>query len=195
MRGELLGPYRLHRELGSGGMGSVYLAAVEGDAPGLAQGTKVAVKVVHPHLLATPGFFKRFLREAEIGKAVRHENVVRTLDVDATLVHGKQANYLVMEYVEGRTLREVLRELKTVPEALLRELATQIAAGLAAIHSAGIVHRDLKPENVLVTRENEVRIMDLGVARLQEATVAITREGQFAGSLLYASPEQLRREP
>jgi tetratricopeptide (TPR) repeat protein len=175
-------------------MGAVYLATVEGDAPGLARGTKVAVKVVHAHLLATPGFFKRFMREADVGKSVRHENVVRTLDVDATVADGKNVHYLVMEYVEGRTLREMLRDLKTVPEALLRELASQIASGLAAIHEAGIVHRDMKPENVLVTKDHQVRIMDLGVARLQEATVAITKEGQFAGSLLYASPEQFRHE-
>jgi tetratricopeptide (TPR) repeat protein len=187
MLGRPLGPYRLVSELGAGGMGVVYLATTDG-------GERVAVKVIHPHLLATPGFFKRFLREADIGKSVRHENVVRTIDVDATLVDGKQVNYLVMEFVEGRTLRAVLREMRTVPEGLLRELAAQVAAGLAAIHAAGIVHRDLKPENVLVTQDHQVRIMDLGVARLQEATVAITKEGQFAGSLLYAAPEQFKRE-
>jgi tetratricopeptide (TPR) repeat protein len=193
--GSTLGPYRLDRELGAGGMGTVWLATTLEDAAGVKTGAKVAVKVVHPHLLSTPGFFKRFLREAEIGKSVRHENVVRTIDVDATELGGKPAHYLVMEYVEGRTLREMLRDLKTVPEALLRELASQIASGLAAIHDAGIVHRDMKPENVLVTKDHQVRIMDLGVPRLQEATVAITKEGQFAGSLLYASPEQFRHEP
>jgi tetratricopeptide (TPR) repeat protein len=192
--GTTLGPYRIDSELGAGGMGSVFLATCEEDTQGARRGARVAIKVVHPHLLSTPGFFKRFLREADLGKAVRHENVVRTLDVDATLLDGKQANYLVMEYVEGRTLREMLRDLRTVPEALLRELASQVAAGLAAIHEQGIVHRDLKPENVLVTKDHQVRIMDLGVARLQEATVAITKEGQFAGSLLYAAPEQFRHE-
>ena len=99
MLGGNLGPYRLERELGAGGMGTVYLGTVVGEPQGVERGTRVAVKVIHPHLLATPGFFKRFLREADLGKAVRHENVVRTLDVDATLVDGKQQNYLVMEYV------------------------------------------------------------------------------------------------
>ncbi|MHC4452937.1 MAG: serine/threonine protein kinase, partial [Planctomycetota bacterium] len=138
----------------------------------------------------TPGFFKRFLREAELGKQVNHENVVRTLDVDATMVEDKQVNYMVMEYVEGRSLRELLNDLGAVPESLLRELAQQTAAGLASIQSEGIIHRDLKPENILITDDHQVRIMDLGVAKLQEASVALTREGQFAGSFLYAAPEQ-----
>ncbi len=183
MIGKQLGSYSILSELGMGGMGTVYLARGEG-------GERVAIKVVHPHLIATPGFFKRFLREAELGKQVRHENVVRTLDVDATMLDGKQANYMVMEYVEGRSLRDLLNDLGSIPETLLREIALQIAGGVAAIHKEGIVHRDLKPENVLITGDHRVRIMDLGVAKLQEASVALTKEGQFAGSFLYAAPEQ-----
>ncbi|MHC4974855.1 MAG: serine/threonine protein kinase [Planctomycetota bacterium] len=179
---QTLGPYTIEAELGSGGMGRVYRAAGP-EGP-------VALKIVHPHLLETPGFFKRFLREAEIGKKVRHENVVRTLDCDQLVVEGTPHSYLVMEYVEGKSLRELLDELGTIPETLLREIAVQTAAGLCAIHAAGIVHRDLKPENVLITDDHEIRVMDLGVAKLQEATVAITMEGQFAGSVLYAAPEQ-----
>ena len=179
-----LGPYTIEAVLGSGGMGKVYRATgPEG---------RVALKIVHPHLLETPGFFKRFLREAEIGKKVRHENVVRTIDVDAISLEGRQHNYLVMEYVEGKSVRDLLHDLGTIPETLLREIALQTAAGLAAIHEAGIVHRDLKPENILITDDHEIRIMDLGVAKLQEATIELTREGQFAGSLLYAAPEQFR---
>ena len=184
MEGRLLGPYRIGPEIGSGGMGSVFLATVEGDAAGLEPGARVAVKVVHPHLLARPGFFKRFLREGRAGRQVGHENVVRTLEVDALQVEGRTVHFLVMEHVEGRTLRELLGDLGAIPEALLRELARQIAAGLSAIHAAGIVHRDLKPENVLVTDDHRVRVMDLGVARIVEESVALTREGQFAGSLL-----------
>ncbi len=86
---ELLGPYRIESELGSGGMGKVYAAVVDGRVPGLAEGTRVALKVVHAHLLETPGFFKRFLREAEIGKTVEHENVVRTHDADALAHEGR----------------------------------------------------------------------------------------------------------
>jgi len=194
MSERVLGDYRLLRELGSGGMGTVYLAEAGPEALGLDEGQRVAVKLVHPQLVSTPGFFKRFMREAEVGKRIRHENVVRTLDVDATDFEGKTVLFLVMEYVEGGTLRRLLQELGHVPEGLLREIALQVSAGLAAIHREGIVHRDLKPENVLITNDNQVRIMDLGVAKLQEASVAITKEGQFAGSFLYAAPEQFRSE-
>ncbi len=83
MIGTELGSYRIDSELGSGGMGTVYLAEVIEAAAGLEPGQKVALKVIHSHLLSTPGFFKRFLQEAEIGKRVQHENVVRTFDVDA----------------------------------------------------------------------------------------------------------------
>jgi len=186
MIGQQLGAYTIQSELGSGGMGNVYLA--------LGESGEVAIKVVHPHLLETPGFFKRFMQEAELGKRVRHENVVRTFDVDALMLEGTSHHFMVMEYVQGKNLRELLVELGTIPETLLREIALQTVAGLTAIHAAGIIHRDLKPENILITDDHEIRIMDLGVAKLQEATMAITKEGQFAGSLLYAAPEQFKRD-
>jgi len=189
-----VGAYRILREIGSGGMGTVYLAEATRKTSLLEKDTKVALKIVHPHLLKTPGFFKRFQREAEAGRAVRHPNVVRTLDGDMLVVDEKPYCFLVMEYVEGRTLRELLAELGRVPEALLRELALQIAAGLAAIHAASIVHRDIKPENVLITSDHQIRIMDLGVAKMEAATVPLTGEGQFAGSLLYGAPEQIRQQ-
>jgi serine/threonine protein kinase/tetratricopeptide (TPR) repeat protein len=176
-----IGPYRLERELGRGGMGTVYLA--EGEE-------RVALKVLHPHLAVHPGFSERFLREAEAGRRVNHPNVVRTLDGAVVDTDGKTLLYLVMEYVEGRTLRQLLEELGSVPEALLREIAVQAAAGLAAIHEAGIVHRDLKPGNILITDDHRVRIMDLGVARDVEGSLDLTGAGQFVGSLPYAAPEQ-----
>jgi serine/threonine protein kinase/tetratricopeptide (TPR) repeat protein len=194
MIGTRLGPYRVTAELGAGGMGTVWLAEVEGEAAVVPRGTRVAIKVVHPHLLGQPKVFKRFMREAEVGRQVDHQNVVRTFEVDVLEVEEQTAHFLVMEYVEGRTLRALLKDLGTVPEALLRELARQVASGLSAIHDAGVVHRDLKPENVLVTDDHEVRIMDLGVARLVETSVVLTRSGEFAGSFLYAAPEQFREE-
>ncbi|MHC4551122.1 MAG: protein kinase domain-containing protein, partial [Planctomycetota bacterium] len=183
-----LGPYRLLETLGAGAMGTVYLAQDE------EEDRRVALKALHPHLLERKGLFKRFQREALAGERVKHPNVVRTLDCGLQMDGETPYCLLVMEYVEGRTLRTLLHELQTVPEALLREIARQVAAGLEAIHEAGIVHRDLKPENILITRDHQVRIMDLGVARLTEVSTALTKEGQFAGSLLYAAPEQFRGE-
>ena len=188
--GETIGPYRILSDLGSGGMGTVYLGEVVDPAGGLDVGARVALKVVHPHLLEKAGFFKRFLREAEIGRAVRHDNVVRCYDCDALRVEGEQTHFLVMEYVEGQTLRALLDELEAVPEELCRHVGHEIAAGLAAIHAVGVVHRDLKPENVLITDEHVVKIMDLGVAQLQDAAIRLSQTGHFVGSIHYAAPEQ-----
>ena len=176
--GETLGPYSIDAELGTGGMGTVYRAS---GPDGI-----VAIKTIHPHLLDAPGYFKRFLREAEIGRTVDHENVVRTLDVDAVGGH----HFLVMEYVQGQTLRQLLAELERVPEELCRHIGREIAKGLDAMHALGVVHRDLKPENVLITPDNVVKVMDLGVAQLADAALQLSQTGVFLGSVLYAAPEQ-----
>ena len=191
MIGTTLGPYRIDRELGTGGMGTVYEAVVVDRAPGLAPGTKVALKVLHPHLLETPGTFKRFLREAEIGKSVVHDNVVRTFDCDSLSTAGKRTDFLVMEYVEGQTLRGLLRELERVPEELCRHIGREVSRGLAAIHAAGAVHCDVKPENVLITGDHVVKVMDLGIARLSDEALRLSQTGGFIGSVPYAAPEYL----
>ena len=191
MIGTRVSAYEVLSELGSGGMGTVYLAECAHAAAGLDPSTKVALKVIHPNL-SEPGFFKRFLREAQIGQDVRHENVVRTYDCDATDVAGAVAHFLVMEYVEGQTLRDLLDELERVPEELCRHIGCEVAKGLAAIHAAGVVHRDIKPENVLITAEHVVKVMDLGVARLQDEAIRLSQAGAFVGSLEYAAPEQFR---
>ncbi len=189
MIGDILGPYRIDRELGSGGMGKVYAAVVDGRVPGLDKGMRVALKIVHPHLLEVPGFFKRFMREAELGRTVRHPNVVRTFDCDAT---GEQ-HFMAMEYVEGQTLRELLDELERVPEELCRHIGREVANGLAAIHDAGVIHRDMKPENVLITADHVVKVMDLGVARLVDEAQRLSQTGAFVGSLCYAAPESFQK--
>jgi len=181
-----IGHYDIGEELGRGGMGMVVAGR------DVRTGGDVALKVVHAHAVDVPGLLERFQREVRVGRNVLHPNVVRVLDEGAAQdADGRALHYLVMELVVGRTLREMIDDLGRTPEALVREIATQTSAGLGAIHAAGVVHRDLKPENVVVTAEHVVRIMDLGVARLEEATHGLTHEGQFIGSLLYASPEQL----
>ncbi len=183
--GTTLGPYRIDRELGSGGMGTVWRAIG-------ADGVAVAIKVVHPHLLATRDFRERFDREAHVGLAIRHPNVVATiacLDVESG---GKPVPALVLEYVEGRSLVELLAELGRVPEDLCRHLAREIARGLDAIHAAGIVHRDLKPGNVLITPGHDVKVMDLGLARSVSGDDRLSSTGVFVGTAAYAPPEQFR---
>ena len=157
MKDLLLGSYRVIGDLGSGGMGKVYLAEVEREVPGLEVGKRVAMKMIHAHLLETPGFFKRFLREAEIGRTVDQANVVRSFDCDSLVVDGQRYDFLVMEYVQGQTLRDLLHELERVPEELCRHIGREVAKGLHAIHEAGVIHRDMKPENVLITEEHVVR--------------------------------------
>ena len=190
MQGERLGSYLIDRELGSGGMGKVYAATVVGRAPGLSAGDRVALKLVHPHLLETDGFFMRFMREAQLGASIQHANVVRTLMADADVADGASRHFLVMEYVEGQTLGALLRELDRVPEELCRHVAREICKGLGAIHDAGVVHRDLKPENVLITQEHVVKVMDLGIARLADEALRLSQTGAFVGSVEYAAPEQ-----
>jgi serine/threonine-protein kinase len=125
--GRTLGAWRLVSVLGSGGMGTVFLAD-DGE-------TRAAVKVVHVHLLARRGFLKRFRREAEIGRRVRHANVVATLDAGAADVDGRAVHFLVMEHIEGKTLRTLLDELGRLPEALCRHIGREAAHALAAIAS------------------------------------------------------------
>lgn len=188
--GDRLGAVRIVRLIGSGGMGKVYEAVVDAPSPPLAAG-RVALKVLHPHLAESPDARARFRREGESGKSIRHENVVRTLDCGSALVDGRPADFIVMELVEGQTLLALLGELGRVPEGLCRHVALEVARGLAAIHAAGILHRDLKPENVLITGDNVVKIMDLGVARAGSESSRLTGEGMFVGSMRYAAPEQL----
>lgn len=194
MLGIMLGNYRILEELGSGGMGVVYRATAVEPAPELEAGAPVALKVLRPELLEHEGFEDRFRREVEIGQRVRHANVVSTYGMGTAESGGTRFLYLCMEYVQGRSLREMLEAGGSVPESLLREIASQVAAGLSALHQAGVLHCDLKPENVLLTKDHQVRIMDLGISRLLDEVGLPPRPGEFSGSLLYAAPEQFRPE-
>ena len=181
--GTRLDAYEIVRPLGSGGMGTVWLAE-RGDE-------RVAVKLLHPHLASREDFVERFVREAEIGRRVRHENVVRTLDAGEAEHGGERLRFVVMEYVEGKTLRALLEDLGRVPEELCLHVGREIAKALAAIHAEGAVHRDVKPDNVILTPEHVVKVMDLGVARSDD-DVRVSQTGAFVGSLEYAAPEQFR---
>jgi tetratricopeptide (TPR) repeat protein len=182
-----IGPYRVLREIGSGGMATVHLAED-------AHGRRLALKVVHTHLAEDATFFRRFRREGELGRRIRHGNVVSTLDSGRAEVGGRLALYLALEYVEGQTLRALLEDLQRVPEELCRHIGCEVAKGLEAIHAVGAIHRDLKPENILITPDHVVKVGDLGVARLVSETLASTDRGAFTGTVLYAAPEQFSGE-
>jgi tetratricopeptide (TPR) repeat protein len=182
--GTRLGPYLLGTELGRGGMGVVH------EAQGGGHAESVAIKVILPHLLGSEGARERFRREARLGLAIEHRNVVRALDVGEAEVGGQRFAYLVMERVRGRTFRQLLQAEGALPEAWVRELVAQAAEGLAALHASGVVHRDLKPENLILTDDRRVRVMDLGVAKSGGSHAGLTAEGIFLGSPSYAAPEQ-----
>ncbi len=192
MRGQVpevdsIGPYRVLRKLGSGGMGAVYLAQHR-DAAGPAV---VAIKVIRPDLQASSHALSRFLGEAELGARVDHPNVVRVLDSGIAECDQRHLSYLVMEYVEGQTLHELAAEVGPVGEELCRHIGRDVAAGLAAIHAEGAVHRDVKPSNVIIADDQTVKVMDLGASGFVEPAGRPSRPGRFVGSFLYAAPEQL----
>jgi tetratricopeptide (TPR) repeat protein len=148
------------------------------------------VKVAHPHLFQTATYARRFAGEAAAGISVRHPNVIRTLACHVVETRsGKRLPAIVMEFVEGRTLRDLLAEMGRLPDDLCRHVGREVARGLEAIHAAGIVHRDLKPCNVMVTPAHEIKVMDFGLARVDD-TERLTETGAFVGTPCYASPEQ-----
>ncbi len=179
-----IGPYTLLSPIGAGGMGTVHRAED-------ASGRPVALKLLHDHLCGDPAFERRFRREVELGARIRDPRVVGTLGGGTFDREGARGPgyYIAMEFVEGQTLRDLIRADAPLPEALCLHLAREVCAALRAIHAAGVVHRDLKPENILVTADHAVKVGDLGIARSLRSTVA-SEGSAFAGTVLYAAPEQ-----
>ena len=172
--------YRLLAQLAVGGTSTVHLAT------DTVLDRTVAVKILHPHLAQDAAVVDRFRREALAAASLTHPHVVTMFDV------ARDGSYLVMEHVDGPSLRDVLRLRGRLPAQEALSLIGPVAAGLSAAHAAGLVHRDVKPENVLLGSDGRVKIGDFGLAR--EAASASTTYGPdvFAGSPLYASPEAVR---
>lgn len=180
-----LGPYVLGESLGGGGMGDVFLATHV-----LMKTRRVAVKILKPHLVGQPYLLKRFLREiAAVGGVKSHPNLVRAEFADLA----DDVPYLVMEYVGGIDLGRYLKRRGPLPIPDACEIIRQAAHGLAAIHEAGFVHRDLKPSNLMLTRDGVIKILDLGLARLQmieSPADELTNTNCFLGTSDYTAPEQ-----
>ncbi len=194
--GTKFGRYEILSQLGKGGMGEVYLA----------KDTKldrnVALKILPAELASSRERMLRFVQEAKAAAALNHPNVAHVYEIS----EHDGLNFIAMEYVEGRTLREKIHYEQTELRKLLKYLQ-QVASGLAKAHAAGIVHRDLKPDNIMITRDGYAKILDFGLAKLIEiptpgpdggtisdaATVALEPHsipGRLLGTVGYMSPEQ-----
>jgi serine/threonine-protein kinase len=189
--GELLGGrYRIGRQLGAGGMGAVYEATRED----LGQ-MRVAVKILHTSLADDESLLARFRREAETVGQINHPNIVRILDFCAEA--GEPA-YLVMELLDGVSLRQALARQKDFPAERIVFIASQMLAALAAVHRAHVIHRDIKPENVVLTSMSGlgdiVKLLDFGVAKQLTAVPGntLTQTGVVLGTPTYMAPEQAR---
>lgn len=180
--------FELLEALGSGSSGTVYRARLAEAAFGLPAGTIVAVKRVRDDLVAEADARERLIAEGRLGMTVSSPHVVRIFTVEST----RDASWLVMEFVAGRTLRRVLDERGPLIGELVRRIGQHAATGLGALHAIGAVHRDVKPENLIVTTDFEVKLMDLDLARRADERLASEEHGAFHGSVAYAAPELLR---
>ncbi|MBV9821352.1 MAG: Stk1 family PASTA domain-containing Ser/Thr kinase, partial [Actinobacteria bacterium] len=179
----LEGRYRILHQLARGGMSTVYRALDERlDRP-------VAVKVMSAALSTDPAFADRFTREARVAARLSHLNAVAVYDQGTDAGHV----FLVMELVNGRTLRDLLREHGALPPALAVSILEPVLAALAAAHRAGLVHRDVKPENILLSDDGAVKVADFGLARAVEGDQSSTRTGLMMGTVAYCPPEQISR--
>ena len=171
--------YRLVEQIGVGGMALVYRAIDQ------RTGHSVAVKVLKPEFNKDAEFVGRFQREAEAASRMTHHNIVNLLDVG---MDGDN-RYLVMEYVQGKTLKEVIREKGRVNAAVAAQITIRILSALQHAHQNGIIHRDIKPQNILVHADGHIKVADFGIARMANSST-LTRNDTVMGSVHYFSPEQ-----
>ncbi|HRQ65640.1 MAG TPA: protein kinase [Xanthomonadaceae bacterium] len=175
--------YRIVRQLGSGGMSTVYLA-IQASVD-----REVALKVMAPALAADPRYSERFLREARIAARLRHRHVVGIHDVGRTGDH----HYIAMEYLPGGPVSGANGLLPSVPFVL--RVVREIALALHYAHGKGVVHRDVKPDNILLREDAAAALTDFGIARAADAMSSMTRTGSVIGTPHYMSPEQARGQP
>ncbi|MHC4101115.1 MAG: serine/threonine-protein kinase, partial [Planctomycetota bacterium] len=176
--------YTVERELGRGGMGVVYLA----HDPKLDR--RVAIKVLSPEW-ATGELLRRFEQEARTAAQLNHPNVATVYELGEV----EETCYIAMEFVEGRTLREILLRPEPLPLDEVLSMAIQMAEGLAAAHEGRIVHHDLKPRNVMLTSSGRIKILDFGIARSFDRDTLVAGKRMVLGTPGYMSPEQIAGEP
>jgi serine/threonine-protein kinase len=174
--------YEIQKRVGRGGMADVFLAR------DLLLDRQVAIKVLFPEFAVDPNFVERFRREAQAAANLSHPNIVNVYD------WGKHQGtyYIAMEYVEGRTLSEILRTNKQLTPKQAAEIASEVAAALGFAHEAGLAHRDIKPANILIGTNGQVKVADFGIARAMNSATEtnLTQAGAVMGTASYFSPEQ-----
>ena len=174
--------YEIQQRIGRGGMADVFLAR------DLLLDRLVAIKVLFPEFATDPNFVERFRREAQSAANLTHPNIVAVYD------WGKYANtyFMAMEYVQGRTLADILRANGHVNSVQAAEIANEVAAALGNAHASGVVHRDIKPANILIGANGQVKVADFGIARAMNAPSEnnLTQVGSVMGTATYFSPEQ-----
>jgi serine/threonine-protein kinase len=180
--GEQLDHYRIEDLVARSGMATIFRAT------DLRNQRQVAIKIPHPEMESDPVFCERFRREEEIGKKLNHPNVMKVF------ADGHRSRfYMAMEWVDGRLLREVLNEQKTLPVERAVRIAVAIARALEYIHAHGIVHRDLKPENIMVDSEDRIKLIDFGIAaNVNSRRLTFAKFSQTMGTPDYISPEQVK---
>jgi serine/threonine protein kinase len=180
--GGLLDHYRIESVAARSGMASIFRGT------DLRTGRQVAIKVPHPEMESDPVFFERFHREEEIGKKLDHPGVMKVMTED-----DRSRVYMVMEWVEGRLLRQILNEQKKLPPERAVRIALGICDALDYIHSHGVVHRDLKPENIMVDAEDHIKLIDFGIsANVGSRRLTFAKLSQTMGTPDYISPEQVK---
>jgi serine/threonine-protein kinase len=180
---EKIDKYLILEKLGSGGMGVVYKAR----DPVI--GREVAIKVISEEFLAFPEMKERFYREARAAGNLSHENLTIVYDVGE--VDGKP--YIVMEFLKGKDLRDIINEKAPLPLISKLDYAKQICKGLASVHAGDVIHRDIKPENIRILDDGKIKIMDFGIAKPLASN--LTRPGTLIGTPAYMSPEQIQEKP
>jgi serine/threonine-protein kinase len=180
--GEKLDHYQIDNLVARSGMASIYRATDE------RTGQPVAIKIPHPEMEADPVFYDRFRREQEIGEKLDHPGVMKVLPND-----DHSQFYMAMEWVDGRLLRQTLNERKKFPAERAVKIALKIAAALEYIHSHGVVHRDLKPENIMVDANDNIKLIDFGIAaNVGSRRLTFAKFSQTMGTPDYISPEQVK---
>lgn len=177
---ERIGNCRIVGEIGSGGMAVVYKAVQE------PLGRIVAIKALKPSIAVDSQFAKRFEREAHFMASLQHENILHVID----FVKDGRSMYIIMEYVEGIDLYDLLEMSPTLPPEVAAIIDLQVARALDYAHFRGIIHRDIKPANIMISKQGEVKLMDFGIAR-DETLSDLTETGTGLGTPSYMSPEQI----